>query len=652
MTPNPALFAPILAAAVTFFAWSMYRRLGLVALGRREGATDPGTPFRNLMVRVVAQQRVLARPFGMNHLLIFWSFIVLLAVNAGFMIGGVFPSLALENLLPYPAYSKLMLLCDLASLATLAAVAAAAVRRTVSPPFAAARSLEGYGILLLIALHMTGYFGLNAARIAAGDEPAAGFMPVSSALSWLLAASDRGTLETVGLASWWLHAAALILFMTLVIPYSKHLHIFTAAANCLLRRRENPNTQPTETFEEGEVFGAGRVDLLSRRDLLDVFACAKCGRCESVCPAAATGKPLNPREMIAAIRRNLLGNAPHLRRGGEAPLPLVGSGEGSVEADALWSCTSCGACMAACPVFIEHLPKTVKMRRHLVEMKAEFPEELLNLFENIEGRGNPWGIAPSERGKWAAGVERPYVPGETDYLVFVGCAGSFDSRGKQVSAALAKVLDAAGISWGILGKEEKCCGDSLRRLGNEYAFDRIARENVELLRSRWITRIITQCPHCFTILKNDYRQYGLELEVIHHGDFIAQLLESGRLKAEAVAEAGKVVVHDSCYLGRHNDLYNAPRKALKKVTGAAPAEMTRTRENSFCCGAGGGRMWIEERHGTRINRERVRQALVEKPDTVCVSCPYCLTMFEDGLKDEKAEVVRVKDIAEIVASSL
>jgi Fe-S oxidoreductase len=248
---------------------------------------------------------------------------------------------------------------------------------------------------------------------------------------------------------------------------------------------------------------------------------------------------------------------------------------------------------------------------------------------------------------------RTFAAGETEYLFYVGCAGTFDSRQKHVTVALATILDAAGISWGVLGKEEKCCGDSARRLGNEYLFDKMARENVELFTARKITKVITQCPHCFSTLKNDYRQYGLELEVIHHAELLQKLLAEGKIKPNRqVTELGSIIYHDSCYLGRHNDIYDQPREVIAKVTGAAAKEFGKNRENGFCCGAGGGRMWMEEHSGERVNITRVNEALKEKPDTICVACPYCMTMFEDGVKDASAANVRIRDLAEVVAEGL
>ncbi|AJE02741.1 (Fe-S)-binding protein [Geobacter pickeringii] len=654
MQPNSVVFTPILIVSILFFCWSLYRRLGLVALGRPGGGgVEILRGVRELLLYAFAQKRVVSRPFGVNHLVIFWSFVILFAANIDFMLAGAFPSLGLERLPPFLARPFLGL-CDLASLATLGAVIVALVRRTTAPPYPGGKSLEAYAILILIALHMLGFFGVNGAAIALERQPAAPFMPVSSLLAVGLDTLAPEEIEILGLAAWWTHAAALLLFITVLIPYSKHLHIVTAMVNCFLRH-PGPSVPAAEAFAEGNTFGAGEVTRLSRRDLLDTFACAKCGRCQEVCPAAATGKPLNPRRVVEDIRLNLLANGALLKRGGVATVPLVGGdGEGSVADDAVWSCTSCGACREACPVFVEHLPKLVGMRRHLVEMEAKFPEELLNLFENVEGRSNPWGIAPTERTKWTSHLDvKPFEAGKTEYLLYVGCAGSFDSRSRQVTVALAQILDRAGVSWGILGKDEKCCGDSLRRLGNEYVFDRMARENVALFRERGVTRVITQCPHCFTTLRNDYRQYGAELEVIPHAEFLQGLIAEGRLPLEGgFAGLGTVVFHDSCYLGRHNGVYGAPREVIRRVTGAPPAELERNREKSFCCGAGGGRMWMEERSGSRINHNRIDEALRVSPDTICVSCPYCMTMLEDGLKDRQAGQTRVRDIAEVVAEGL
>jgi len=306
-----------------------------------------------------------------------------------------------------------------------------------------------------------------------------------------------------------------------------------------------------------------------------------------------------------------------------------------------------------CPIYIEHVPKIIDMRRYLVQMEAKFPGELLNYFENVEQRSNPFGIAPAERAKWAVDLKVPlFEKDRTEYLFYVGCFGSFDPRSKRIAIAITQILNAAGVSWGILGREEKCCGDGMRRLGNEYIFDRMAKENIKLFQDKGVKKIITLCPHCFTTFKNDYQQYASPFEVFHHTEFADRLIKEGRIKLNQV-DLGTVVLHDSCYLGRHNGIYEEPRSTVKAATGKLPAEIERNHRRSFCCGAGGGRMWLEENLGTRINHARVEEALKENPNTICVACPYCMTMFVDGLKNKGFEdKIQVLDIAEIVARAL
>jgi Fe-S oxidoreductase len=606
-----------------------------------------------------AQKRVVKRPFGINHFVLFWSFMILLIANVEFLIEGMFPSVSLA-LLPPAIYHGLLFVFDIVSLLVLGCVGLAFARRFffapayMETPYVKAKGIDALLILSLVAMLMLAFFGIHGVEIAAGEKGMAAFMPISALVSNLFVGYSPSTLSTIGEISWWLHAVVLLGFLN-YLPHSKHMHILTAIPNCFFKNLEKTNTQPREIFKKGNKYGASKVRDLTWKDLFDSFSCTECGRCQDVCPAFNTKKPLNPRQIIHDIKINLIKNGTLLQKGEEPKLPLIGEeGEGSNSEDSLWSCTTCGACMEVCPVFIEHMPKIIKMRRHLVEMKAKFPEELLNFFENIEQRSNPWGIAPTERAKWAANIDvKEFNASDTEYLLYVGCAGAFDSRNKHVTASLATILNSAGVSWGILGKDEKCCGDSLRRLGNEFIFERMANANVALFKEKGIKKVITLCPHCFSTLKNDYKQYGLDIQVIHHSEFIKELIDSGKLKnIKPISNLGKIVFHDSCYLGRHNGVYEAPRKVLQATTGSVPTEMERNRNNAFCCGAGGGRMWMEEHLGTRINLTRVKEALSQKPDTICVSCPYCLTMFEDGIKDEKAEKVLVKDIAEVVAEGL
>ena len=658
MTINQTFYIPLFVGSVLLFCYSCYQRLQLIALGTGEYRSDrPVQRLTGVLSYAFGQKRVIARPFGLNHLVLFWAFILLLLANAEFLLEGLFPSVSLA-LLPAPLHQGFTFLFELVSLLALVAVMIAFVRRLLFPPaylgneYCSPRSGEALLILALIAVLMSAFFLLHAALICLGTS--AGFRPISTLFAGLLAGTPTALLQSTATIAWWVHAVVLLVFMNL-LPRSKHMHILTAIPNVYMRSLGKPNTQPRETFVKGARFGVGTVEQFSWKDLLDSLTCTECGRCQDLCPAYRTGKPLNPRRILHDIKANLLRNGAVLKKKGSRVLPLIDAeqGVGSCPVDALWSCTTCGACVSVCPVLIEQMPKIIKMRRHLVQEKAEFPEELLNLFESMEQRSNPWGIAPADRGKWSSLLgDRTFTAGKTEYLFFVGCAGAFDTRVKQVSVAVATIMDWVGLSWGMLGKEELCCGDSLRRLGNEFVFDKIARENVELLIDKGVSKIVTACPHCFSTLKNDYRQYGVELEVLHHSELIEKLIDEGRLKLPKTVSQGNLLFHDSCYLGRHNDIYEAPRKLIKTATGFAPDEFERNRADSFCCGAGGGRMWLEEVLGTRINQDRVKEALQQKPDTLCVSCPYCMTMMEDGLKDLNADGVTVMDVAEVVAETL
>jgi len=660
MSVNTSIFLPILIASLLLFAFSCYRRFSLAALGAAENRTDQ--PIKRLggtLLYAFAQKKVILRPYGFVHLLLFWAFMVLLLANGEFLIAGVVPQLNL-SLLPAPLYHGLLVAFDIVSLLALFCVLFAAARRLFFAPdylgndYIKAKSGEAFLILGFIAALMLAYFVMHGAEIALGNMVYTAYMPIGRLFAGPMINLAPEALHSVATAAWWVHALVLLAFMNL-LPVSKHMHILTAIPNCFLRSLERVNTQPRETFAPGNSYGAGKVTDFTWKDLIDSFSCTECGRCQDVCPAHGTGKSLNPRQIVHDIKANLITNAPDLRQKRPLIQELIGAKlDGTITEESIWDCTTCGACINICPVLIEHMPKIVKMRRHLVEDQAKFPEELLNLFENMEQRSNPWGIAPADRAKWATQLgDRSFKAGETEYLFFVGCAGAFDTRSKHVTVALTTLLDKAGVTWGILGKDEPCCGDSLRRLGNEYVFDKMVKANVELLKEKGVVKVITQCPHCFTTLANDYKQYGIELQVIHHSQLLAELVQTGKLKVDKTADLGKTIFHDSCYLGRHNGVYQAPRQVIEAATGKAPADFARHGDSSFCCGAGGGRMWMEELTGSRINLDRVKEGLQQNPDTICVSCPYCMTMLEDGLKDEQvADKVQVKDIAEVLAEAL
>jgi Fe-S oxidoreductase/nitrate reductase gamma subunit len=654
MTATVTAFVIVFIVAILLFAYSCYRRFGLVLKGRPDNRFD--APFKrlgNMLFYAFGQQRVVKKPFGINHFMLFWAFMILLISNTEFLLNGLAPDVISFSRLPDGAYFTLVCIFDVFSALALLAVILAVIRRfTFPPPYTEARSRDAFIILGMVAGLMIAFFGMNASEIAAGTERAASYMPVSNfGASLISSGTAAGTLDTAASTFWWIHAVILLAFLN-YLPYSKHMHVLTSIPNCFFKSLEKVRTQPREQFEKGNTFGVGQVEQFPWKGLFDSYSCTECGRCSDSCPATFTGKPLQPRLLIHDIKVNLLHNG---KQGGRSALPLIGGkGEGSVAEEVLWECTTCGACMEVCPVFIEHVPRVVDMRRHLVEMKAEFPEELLTLFENMEQRSNPWGIAPAERTKWAAEIEvQPFDAGKTEYLFYTGCAGALDARNRHTTLSMARILDKSGVSWGTLGRDELCCGDSLRRLGNEYIFDHMAQANIKMFAEKGVRKIITQCPHCYSTLKNDYKQYGADLEVVHHTEFIRSLIQSGKLKLNAKEDLGKVIFHDSCYLGRYNAIYDAPRQVIAAAIGRAPAEMPRNRDKALCCGAGGGRMWMEEKEGTLINVARVEEALAGKADTVCVCCPYCMTMFDDGLKDKEADdKVRVLDLAEIVAGAL
>jgi len=655
-----AIFMAVFVVAAALFGWSCYRRFRLVALGRPENRFgDVGKRIWGVVSYAFGQRCTVSHGyrFGLNHLVLFWCFLILLIANTEFLLHGLAPDYISFSRSPDGAYYTFSFIFDILSVLALIAVLIAIVRRLFfAPSYIEARTRDAFTILSLVALLMIAFFGLHASEIAQGGERAARYMPVSNAIAstFLADVVSAVSLDRAANAFWWLHAIVLLGFLS-YLPYSKHMHILTSIPNVFFRSQTKVNTQRREEFKKGKTFGVGRVDQFTWKGLFDSYSCTECGRCSDVCPATSTGKPLNPRLVIHDIKENLLKNGPLFYRKKEAALPLIGGGrEGSVADEVIWECTTCSACMEVCPVFIEHVPRIIDMRRNLVEMQARFPQELLNLFANLEQRGNPWGIAPAELTRWAVEIgAKPFEAGKTEYLFYVGCDGAFDARSRDTILSVARILNAGGVSWGVLDKEQMCCGDTLRRLGNEFVFDRMVEYNVKFLEKKGIKRIITQCPHCYTTLKNDYRQYGAQLEVIHHTEFINSLINANKLKFDRIQELGNIVFHDSCYLGRLNNIYEAPRKVIAGVTGRSPIEMGRHRDKSFCCGAGGGRMWMEESIGKRINIARVEEALEKDPKTICVCCPYCMTMFEDGLKSKNAyNTIAVMDLAEIVAAAL
>jgi Fe-S oxidoreductase len=481
---------------------------------------------------------------------------------------------------------------------------------------------------------------------------------------------------------------AVVLAFLVIVTYSKHLHIGLAPVNVLFSRRPNAlgPLEPMRSngkvldFEEADpdsdVFGIGKVEDLTWKGLLDLGTCTECGRCQSQCPAWVTGKPLSPKQVILDLRDHAFAKAPWLLASekdrdtlpdavkAEAERPLVGTKEqnGVIDPDVIWSCTNCGACVEECPVDIEHIDHIDGMRRHQVLVESAFPAEATTMLNNLERKGNPWGMAEDKRLEWITELdfEVPVVDGQigadVEYLYWVGCAGALEDRAKKATKAIAELLHAAGVKFAVLGPMEACTGDPARRLGNEFVFSMLAQQNIETLNEAKVKKVIASCPHCFNTISREYPQLGGNYEVIHHTQLLAKLVEDGKLTPVTRVEE-KITYHDPCFLGRHNKVFTPPREIIDAVPGTSAEEMHRCKNRGFCCGAGGARMWLEERIGKRINEERIEEALALDPDTVSTACPYCMVMLGDAINAKKAagqakQSLEVIDVAQLLVRSV
>jgi Fe-S oxidoreductase len=643
-----------LVAAIAVAGWLFARRALFLTRIVRSGkpvsrSADTAARVRNEATIVLGQRKLLQRLVpGLMHAFIFWGFLVLLPT--------IFIAMAaiVDRDSSLPADSPLgwlesqgwyALLVDVFAVLVLVGVVTALwIRKVVRPVrFEGSHLREADLILALIAGIVATLLLWHATLIALGLNPwPAEWSPVSDALSGLF--SDDTTTEALERVFVWAHVLLILGFLA-YLPHSKHLHILTAAINVYFgRTRARGRLEPLDFEVEDESamrFGAGTVADLTWKQMLDAMSCTECGRCQDACPAYATGKALSPKLLVMGIRDRLFAEGPALLTGGDLTA-LVPS---AVTDEVVWDCVTCGACIQACPVSIEHVDHIVDLRRHLVMVESRLPADTETMLRDVERNSNPWGKPQTERTSWADGVGvRVLEPGDPapEVLYWVGCAGAFDERARAATVSTAKLLLTAGVDVAILGPRESCTGDPARRAGNEYVFQALAQANVDTLNESGVTKIVASCPHCFNTLANEYPDFGGRYEVMHHTELLAELVREGRLST--VAGEGTITYHDSCYLSRHNDVLAAPRELVSQI--GRPLEMARSGKQSFCCGAGGAHMWMEER-GRQINEERAREAAATGAETLAVACPFCTVMLDDGVRQTGQEL-RVADVSTLL----
>ena len=655
--PGRLLLALTVVVAFALFGLQVRRLVRLLRLGGSAERRDrPGDRWRGFVRHVLGQGRLLRDPLaGGMHAVIFWGFLVITVSTVETFLAGLFPGFSFGPLTSNAIYVCLL---DLFQTGVLGAVLLALYRRVVARVPRLAPTVDALVILGFIATLMATAILAQALRIAREPGPLDSWAPVSATLAAVVPRLPPPQAEALYAALWWAHVLTVLGFLVYV-PRSKHLHVLTAPFNVWLRSLrpsgEIGSMDVEVALEQGRPLGASRIAHFTWKDFLDSYTCTECGRCDEACPATISGKALQPRKLILDLKHHLLTYGPGLlsANGGAGDEPeIVG---GALSEEEIWDCTTCQACMRECPVFIEHVPKIVAMRRHLVMEAGRFGPELRRLFDNLEASGNPWRWPRGHRGEWARGLNVPTLAQRpaVDVLYWVGCAGSYDERNQRVARAFARLLQRAGVAFAILGAEETCTGDPARRAGNEYLFQRLARQNVETLDRYGVGRIVTTCPHCYNVLKNEYPHLGGRYHVVHHSQLLHELVEAGRLPVPQGPRRA-VVYHDPCYLGRSNEIYDPPRAVLHGVPGVSLREVPRChRDRALCCGAGGARVFMEERRGRPMNHVRLEQVLDAAPDAIATACPYCITMLEDGARAKDVYgVVPVADIAEILEGAL
>ncbi|MGZ5452695.1 MAG: heterodisulfide reductase-related iron-sulfur binding cluster [Candidatus Aminicenantales bacterium] len=667
-TPEKLVFALLILATAAAFLVPIVRRIRIILAGAPDDRfRDLWKRFRHAVVKVLLQRCTLRdeRLFtGLMHVGIFYGALTFDTMTLSHTLEGFIDGFTLFGRSGLGLVFSFVI--DVAAFTVMAGVIFLAFRRFVIRPKAYATTPgDSARIYLLITLATATYLYFEGFAVAHHPETARW----SFLGPWLANLVGRSGMSAAAIAShfkiaWWAHVVAVYAFIAYV-PHSKYLHMFAGPVNVFFRRSAPSGELAPLDLEKSDVFGIEKLPDFSWKDNLDAFACMECGRCQDACPAFASGKPLSPKMIVFNMEKALLAGDKALvakERGDLAELVPATFTEGEI-----WTCTTCGACQKECPVEIEHIRKIVGARRSQVLTQSKFPPELNAFFRNMETNSNPWGLGFSKRADWGEPLEVRHIKDVTDaeYLFWVGCMGAFDDGGKGIAASLVKVLRAAGVRFGTLGTEEKCCGDSARRLGHEYLFQSLAAENIALFKQYGVKKIVTICPHGYNTIKHEYpklldlvpdltaenRSKLRAIEVVSHVELIDGLIAEGRIALKPAA-APSYTFHDPCYLGRHNGLTEEPRSILHAALGGKPAELGRHGDDSFCCGAGGGLMWTEESLGTRINHLRVDEVIASGANLTAAACPFCLTMLRDGLKDKGREDIPVKDIAQLVAENI
>ena len=700
---NPLLISLLIIVALSVFGRTMFGKIQLLkALEPADRVNHLKERLMNMVILAIGQKRLVGRAkersSGIMHAFIFWGFCILLIrsltlYGEGFQQGYHLPFLGGDYLLGY----LYVALKDIIEAIVLLMIIFAFFRRAVLKPKRMHNTFEAYLVLGLIGILMASDLLYDGARynliqlynnpgsIHYFNNPQYGseflWTPISVAAASLISGLGVDANTAFLTIMFWLHICTQLVFLNL-LPLGKHFHVITALPNVFLKSLGYPHEKPKlldledEAAWEDESLGINHIHQLNWKQGLDLYTCTECGRCKEVCPTYTTDKPLNLHEFNDKLKQELLENADNIIKKAKlsstieqiedsaqieklkeeinalnSKKQLIGE---VIAEDTLWACTTCRACEEVCPVAIEHLPRITAMRQGQFLMAEAYPKELNPALKGLERNGNPWGIGYDKRADWAEGLDIKTMADDqnVDYLLWVGCAGSFDDRSKKVTTSLVRILQKAGISFAILGIEEKCTGDYARRVGNEMLFQMMAQENIETLNNYNVKKIITACPHCLNTLKHEYPPMGGDYDVIHHAEFIDQLVQKGKIQLKQ-SLAGALTYHDPCYLGRYNNIFDQPRSILRSVSKGVLKELERHGRESFCCGAGGGRMWMDETIGKRINLERSEEIVRRQVSNVAVGCPFCMTMIEDGMKElGREEEIKTMDIAELVEKDM